>query len=159
MTTKKLIINKTKSVNKDERWIVEDCWGVIKEYMIEWNIDYSSKKFRPSLFIRAYPTPFWKNLEGDKWGVMGYLIMSFEITKRTPKMVSVRQLRNNKENGRCVWNAMPIQKPKRVKIREDDDGEYCEVVCMYSGDKIKLYPYETGKSAKYITIDKYVPEY
>ncbi len=149
MTTKKLII-KTK---KEERWIVEDCWGVIKEFMIEWNIDYSSKKFRPSLFIRAFPTPYWNVVNGDKWGVMGHLIMSFEITKRTPKMVSVRQLCNSKG-----WFHKEKQTPKRVKIRQDEDGEWCEVVCMYSGDKIKLYPYETGKSRKYISICKYVPE-
>jgi len=147
--------------NKDEVWFQEDCWNIIKEFMIKTaECDWSSKTFQAKRFIRVYPTPFWKEITNDKTE-LHYLNMNFVVEKTTPKMVYIRQLQNANRNGVCCWKK-PIDellKAKRYKIKKTEDGkDYCELKCMYSGDKITLFPFETKYGSRFMSVFYYMKD-
>tara|TARA_R110002111_G_scaffold252890_1_gene317969 strand:- start:97 stop:645 length:549 start_codon:yes stop_codon:yes gene_type:complete len=148
--------NKTSSTLKNEKysnsknqeiWIIEDVWGVIKEFMINPNANGSSNTFKIGRFIQLkcmYRDMFgWSNAEH-----------SFEIVKRTPKMAYVRQ--NNKSWYDRVGAVK--HKAKRFKIKTDALGrEYCDARCVYVKEKTySLIPYNAQRYGMWNNIVKYV---
>ena len=131
------------SKNK-EIWIIEDVWSIIKEFMIDPNANGSSNTFKMGRFIQL------KSMCRDT----AFVEHSFEIVKRTPKMLYVRQ---NNESYYDRVGAVK-HKPKRVKIKTDAFGrEYCIVKCVYISDRTySLVPYNMGRYGVRNKIVKYV---
>ena len=148
--------NKTSSALKNEKysnsknqeiWIIEDVWGIIKEYMINPNANGSSNTFKIGRFIQL--KAMYHNRTGWSNGEH-----SFEVVKRTPKMVYIRQ--NNKSWYDRVGAVK--HKAKRFKIKTDALGrEYCDARCVYVKEKTySLIPYNAQRYGMWNNIVKYV---
>ena len=138
--------NSKNSKNK-EIWYIEDVWGIIKEYMINPNANGSSNTFKIGRFIQL--KAMYHNRTGWSNGEH-----SFEVVKRTPKMVYIRQ--NNKSWYDRVGAVK--HKAKRFKIKTDALGrEYCDARCVYVKEKTySLIPYNAQRYGMWNNIVKHV---
>ena len=149
---------------KKEIWIIDDIWEIIKEFMINKNLDWNSKTFKPHRYIEIYPIDNWKRAIGDKMKHFGHLITRFEVRRRTKQFVYVKMVcgsyknRTTTEDGynqEYGWRSGVIYEgnkhyfvERRYKIRFDEEinSEYIEVkdfvneYIVVNHNTSKLYP-------------------